>query len=95
MIFICEVFYPFECTDEIVKRISDLPPLPDSIILKGPYARFISKKRIKSLSIYEFEDSEFLNAFEFIVRRLSSCENIDGFSYNIRIWHEEHELLST
>ncbi len=92
MIIILEIIYSLESSEKIAKRISKLPPLPNFISLKGPYARFISKTRIKSLSIYEFDESEFLNAFEYIVKRTSSCESLEGFSYNTRIWYEEQKL---
>jgi len=94
MIIIPEILYPLQSSEEIVKRISELPPLPDFISLKGPYARFLSKNRIKSLIIYEFDELEFSKAFDFIVRRLNSCEDIVGFSYNVRIWYEEQKLFS-
>jgi len=51
MIIISESLYPLESSEEIVKRISEMPPPPDFISLKGPYARFILKSRIKSISI--------------------------------------------
>ena len=94
MIIISDSLYPLESSDEIVKRISEMPPLPDFISLKGPYARFISKSRIRSFSIYEFGDLEFPKAFEHIANRISSCSGVSGFTYNIRIWYEEHELFN-
>ena len=94
MIIISDSLYPLESSDEIVKRISEMPPLPDFISLKGPYARFISKSRIKSISIYEFGDLEFPKAFEYIANRISSFSGVNGFTYNIRIWYEEQELFN-
>ena len=94
MIIISESLYPLESSEEIVKIFSEMPPLPDFISLKGPYARFILKSRIKSISIYEFGDLEFAKAFEYISSRISSCNGVTGFTYNIRIWYEERELFS-
>jgi hypothetical protein len=94
MIIISESLYPLESSEEIVKIFSEMPPLPDFISLKGPYARFILKSRIKSISIYEFGDLEFAKAFEYIYSRISSCNGVTGFTYNIRIWYEERELFS-
>jgi hypothetical protein len=94
MVIISESLYPLESSEEIVKRISEMPPLPDFISLKGPYARFILKSRIKSISIYEFGDLEFAKAFEYITNRISSCDDVTGFTYNVRIWYEEQKLVS-
>ena len=84
MIIISESLYPLEGSDEIAKRISIMPPLPG----------FISKSRIKSISIYEFGDLEFPKAFEYIAKRISSCSGVNGFTYNIKIWYEEQELFN-
>lgn len=94
MIIISESLYPLKSSEEIVKRIAEMAPLPDYISLKGPYARFILKSRIKSISIYEFDDLEFSKAFEYIANRISSCNGVTGFTYNIRIWYEEQKLFS-
>ena len=92
MIIILEIIYSLESSEELAKRISELPPLPSCISLKGPYARFISKNRIKSISIYEFDELEFFNVFKYITKRVSACESVAGFSYNTRIWYEEEKL---
>jgi len=92
MIIILEIIYSLESSEELAKRISELPPLPSCICLKGPYARFISKNRIKSISIYEFDEADFFNAYQYITKRVSTGESMAGFSYNTRIWYEENKL---
>ena len=92
MIIISESLYPSESAEKIVKLISEIPP--DFISLKGPYARFITGSRIKSFSIYEFGEDKFIKAFEYIAKRLTSCDGVTGFTYNTKIWYEELKLFS-
>jgi hypothetical protein len=57
--------------------------------MHGPYARFITKSLIKSIVIYEFNESNFLEAIEYITKRLSSCDGISGYRYHAKIWENE------
>jgi len=93
MIIITESLYYSKSSKEIAKRISKIKPLPKSLSMKGPYARFLTKYLIKSIIIYEFNESDFLEALEFISKRLSSCDGISGYRYDTKIWENETTLL--
>ena len=92
MVVISESLYSSESSEEIVKRISEITPLPKFLSINGPYARFISKIRVKSIIIYEFDESKFSEALEYIAKRLASCDGISGYTYNTKIWYEEKKL---
>lgn len=94
MVIITESLYNEKSSKEILKRISKISPLPKSLSIKGPYAKFISKSLIKSIAIYEFNESKFFEALEYIAKRLSSCDGIPGYTYNAKIWEDEKKLPS-
>ena len=68
MVIITESLYHAKSSEEIVKRISEITPLPESLSINGPYAKFISKSLIKSIAIYEFHESKLLEASEYIAK---------------------------
>jgi hypothetical protein len=72
VVIITESLYDEKSSEEILKRISKIAPLPKFLSINGPYGRFISKSRVKSIAIYEFNESNFLEALEYIAKRLSS-----------------------
>jgi len=92
MIIITESLYYVKSYEEILKRISEITPLPESLSINGPYARFISKSLIKSIAIYNFHESKFSEALKYIAKRLSSCDGIPGYTYHTNIWQDEKRL---
>ena len=60
MIIISECLYSAKNSKEIVKRTSQIAPLPKFLSVNGPYTRFITKYRIKSITIYEFDGQPML-----------------------------------
>ena len=92
MIIITESLYYSKSSKEIAKRISQIKPLPKSLSMKGPYARFLTRYLIKSIIIYEFNESNFLEALEYIAKRSSLCDGIAGYRYDTKIWEDEKRL---
>ena len=92
MVIITESLYHAKSSEEIVKRISEITPLPESLSINGPYAKFISKGLIKSIAIYEFHESKLLEASEYIAKRLSSCDGVSGYTYHTKTWEDEKRL---
>ena len=71
MVIITESLYYAGSSEEILKRISAIRPLPESLSINGPYARFISKGLIKSIAIYKFHESKLLEALECVSESLN------------------------
>lgn len=92
MVIISECLYSSKSSEEIVKRTSKITPPPEFLSINGPYARYISKYRIKSITIFQFDESKLLQALDYIGQRLSSCDGVSSFSYNVRIWDDEKKL---
>ena len=92
MVIITETLYNEKSSEEIIKRTSEITPLPESLSINGPYARFISKSLIKSIAIYKFHESKLLEALEYIAKALSSCDGVSGYRYHAKIWEDEKRL---
>ena len=92
MVIITESLYYAKNSEEILKRISEITPIPESLSINGPYAKFISKSLIKSIAIYKFDESKLLEALEYIAKRLSSCDGMPGYTYHAKIWEDEKRL---
>jgi hypothetical protein len=93
MVIIGYMTYPPESTKEMVKRFLDQPPLPAYITLKGHYISSEAGKGIASVNVYEFEQSKFPEAYQFIVGRYTKYFGVPGFTHSVRPWLEGKEAL--
>jgi hypothetical protein len=93
MVIIGILSYPPESSKEMAKRFLEQPPLPTYITMKGPY--FISElgEGIKSIVIYEFDQSKFSEANQFIITRYTKYYGVPGFTYSVHTWLETKEAL--
>jgi hypothetical protein len=95
MVFITILSYPPGGAKEIGKRFLELPPLPTYITRKGPYFSSEVGAGVKSISIYEFDQSRLSEAREIILNRLGKFFDIPGFTYSAHEWIEVKEALKT
>jgi hypothetical protein len=93
MIIISEASYPVESVREVVKRFSELPALPDFISMQGPYGISVVGVGFRAIAIYEFDDSKYTEAMEYIQKRFASYIGIPGFTYSANIWMEAVEAI--
>ena len=93
MVIITEILFYSKSLKEITSRMSKINPLPKFLSINGPYSRFLTKGLIKSITIYEFNDSNLLGAVEYISKRLSSCEGLPGYRYHAKIWEKEMPIF--
>ncbi len=93
MIIISEVSYPVESVRELVKRFSELPALPDFISMQGPYGTSAVGVGYRAIAIYEFDDSKYTEATEFIQKRLSTYIGVPGYTYSANIWMEAVDAI--
>ena len=94
MVIIFESLYLIEIFDQVVKGISEITHVPEFIDINGPYARLLSKNRIKSITIYEFDDSNFSEAYEYILDRLQACSELSGYSIKTKVCYNEKKLIA-
>jgi len=85
--------YPPESAKEMSKRLLQQPPLPAYITLKGHYISSEVGKGIESAAIYEFDQSKFSEAFQFIVNRYTKYFDVPGFTHSVKPWYEVKEAM--
>ncbi len=86
MILISTIQNPPESGKEMVRRSMQLPRLPEFIKTKGPYINSFVGEGFKTLTIYEFEDSKFLEAAKHITKSLAAFQGVPGFTYSLEVW---------
>ena len=93
MVIIAIVCYPTESSKEVGKRLGELPPPPAHVTIKGPYVSGEVGVGIKSIVLYEFDQSKTREAMEYVGNRLVKYFGVPGFTYTYNIWLEAKEAL--
>ena len=93
MVIIGILSYPPESTKEQAKRFIEQPPLPAYITMKGPYVSSELGVGIKSIIIYEFDQSKLSETMEVLTARYTKYYGVPGFTYSANIWLEAKEAL--
>ena len=93
MIIIAIVAYPTESSKEVGKRLKELPAPPAYVTIKGPYVSGEVGVGIKSIVLYEFEQTKTREAMEYVGNRLTKYFGVPGFTYSYNIWLEAKEAL--
>jgi hypothetical protein len=93
MVIIGVLSYSPESIKSMAKPFMEQPLLPAYITLKEPYFSNEVGVRVKSISIYEFEQSKFSEAWEVITARHTKYYRVPGFTYSHNIWLEAKEAL--
>ncbi len=86
MILISTISHPPESANEMMNRSKRLPRLPEYIKTVGPYTNSSVAEGIKTLTIYEFENSKFGEASKLINRLLQSFIGVPGFAFSLEVW---------
>ena len=93
MVIIGILSYPPESSKEMGKRFLEQPPLPAYITMKGPYFSSEVGEGIKSVVIYEFDQSKLSEANQFLITRYAKYYGVPGFTFSINTWLEAKEAL--
>ncbi len=86
MVLICITLNPPESGKEMIKRSKKVPRLPEYIKTVGPYISSTVREGIKTLTIYEFDDSKFAEASKHINNLLREFIGVPGFTFSLEIW---------
>ena len=95
MVIITKIAYPTEVTKEMAKRFLELPPTPDYLTRKGPYVTAELGATIRTMSIYELDNSKLADGLKYIGEAMTRFYDISGFTYEIKPWLEVEEALKT
>lgn len=94
MIIIMEISYPPQSNEEMGKRFLSAADLPDFIKMSGPYISSAIHEGIKSITIYEFDESKYGEALNFIVsERAAKYLTVPGLTYSLNYWLEARDAL--
>jgi hypothetical protein len=93
MVVITENVFPPESAKGIGKAFLGLPPLPEYITMKGPYILSDTEMGIRSILIYECDNSKIAEALQFVADRVTNYFDVPGYSYAVNAWFEAPEAL--
>ena len=93
MIIMTQASFPPSRSKELGKAFQDLPEMPDYITMRGPYIQGSEKKGIRSVAIYEIDNSRLAEALEHVGNRMVPYFGVEGFRYTIEVWYETLEAL--
>ena len=85
MVIIGMMSYPPEQSKKIGKRFIGNPPLPEYIKMKGPYLTGEIGGGIKSIIIYEFDQTKTREAIEAISKRYTNYIGVPGLTYSVNV----------
>jgi|WetSurMetagenome_2_1015567.scaffolds.fasta_scaffold939210_1 hypothetical protein len=86
MILISMISVPPESAREMVKRSMQLPRLPEYIKTQGPLIHSAVGEGLRTIVLYEFEDSKFTEASQQIGKLMGAFYGVPGFTYSLEVW---------
>ena len=60
----------------------------------SPYVNSVIGEGIKGITIYEFDDSKYVEASKFLNERMATLIGVPGFTYSLMHWLEVQDALS-
>ena len=93
MIIISLTSYPPESAKDMGKRFLDMTALPKYIKMRGPYINSVIEEGIKGITIYEFDDSKYGEAYKILADRIAKFFGVPGFTYSLLHWLEAQDAL--
>lgn len=93
MIIMLTTSYPPESAKQVGKRFLEFPPMQDYNKLTDPYIKTIVGEGIKSIAIYEFDDSKYTEASAFLHERAAALVGVPGLTYSLEPWLEPQDAL--
>ncbi|MBT3225259.1 MAG: hypothetical protein HN580_20185 [Deltaproteobacteria bacterium] len=93
MVIITKSSFPPSSANEIGKRFTELPALPDYITMRGPFVRGSAGEGVQVTAIYECDNSKLAEAVEHVSNRMVPYFGVTGFKYSVDTWLEAIEAL--
>jgi len=81
----CTLSVPLESHEDFARQFSELSPLPEYIIRKGPYSNNMEGRAHTIILIYEVDGSRLVQAWGEISRQLDSLRRFPGFSLSAHL----------
>jgi hypothetical protein len=93
MVIIGSMSFPPESVHEQVNRLMKESPLPTYITNKGLYVSSEVGNGIKTIAIYEFDQSKAAEAIQEIYTRYAKFIGVPGLTYSVKTWLDAMEAL--
>jgi len=93
MVIITENMFPPGSAKDIGKAFLELPPLPEYITMKGPFVLGDTERGIRSILIYECDNSKLADALQVVGDRVTNYFDVPGYTYSANAWYEAPEAL--
>lgn len=94
MLIKCTFLVPREPSRDFSKELSDLSPLPDYIVTKGPYLNDRRGGFQQIIIILKFPEPQFAGAQDCISKRLDRFRSLPAFTLSAHIYHPRPSHLS-
>ena len=93
MIIIGSSSHPLQSAGQVVKRMVEIPRLPEYIKGKGNYAYVTQEGGIESIQIYEFDSSKAEEAFWDISQPYRGFYDVPGYRYELKLALKAREAM--
>ena len=70
---------------DYARQIGELPPMPEYITIKGPHLNDAIGAGNQTITIYEFDESKYPEAWKSIFRELDAFKGVPGFTFSTEI----------
>jgi len=73
---------PLEEISSYVKKISELPPLPEYIAKRGPFINNGEGDGNRIITLYDFDESRLIEAWDIIFKQVHIFRDLPGFTFS-------------
>ena len=85
MVIKCIFSIPLKSIRDYARQVTELPPLPEYITIRGPYIHDAVGVGNQTITLYEFEESKSAEAWKSIFKQLDAFHSVPGFSFAAEI----------
>jgi hypothetical protein len=90
MIIKCTFSIPLKSIRDYATQIAELPPLPEYITKRGPYIDDAIGASNQTITVYEFDESKYPEAWKNIFKQLDAFHGIPGFSFSAQVMGKDN-----
>jgi hypothetical protein len=81
----CTFSIPLKSIRDYARQIAELPPLPEYVNKRGPYIDDGPGASNQIITIYEFNESKYPEAWKNIFKQLDAFHGIPGLSFSAQV----------
>ncbi len=85
MVIKCIFSIPLKSIKDYARQITELPPLPEYITIRGPYINDTVGEGNQTITLYEFDESRSAEAWKSIFNQLDAFHAVPGFTFAAEI----------